>query len=602
MAKKFIPEKFPLECGLINNPRSLFGYLRKNFWKFFGWSFIFYTLFFIIKQTGFRLFPAIELQMLTNLLSTQHTNFWKSALIVLGIILSANLFFNICAVIQEIIWQRLRPKSRAIISLDLINYLHCQSIGFINEKMLGKMSQQANNIAINSLDVINTLFAHMGTDLIAFLVSIALIVRMHWSIALILSCMALIRLIWFFVNFKNIITTHRTDAKAISQIHGSVTDTIGGSMNVRAFSGRKKELGILSHVLARYNKTYQTHMLANRIHWAPLAFIEEFVFISVMFLCVLYFHNETMNLGEVAFVIGAYMSINLSIRNFIEQLSDVLESGTETYQNYSELNGRITIKDKSDAPELKVKSGEIDFSDVNFKYDRKSPMVLRNFSIHIKGGEHVGIVGISGGGKTTIIKLLMRLYDINSGEITIDGQNISNFSLNSLRKNIAFIPQDTALFNRTIFENLRYARDNASLSEIHRAAKFAGAHDFIMKQSDEYNTIVGDRGVKLSGGQRQRIAIARAFLQKAPILLVDEATSALDSETEEIIQNSLTKISKGKTTLVIAHRLSTLSRMDRIIVLDKGRIIETGTHKQLLRKRGKYAQMWKDQTNGFVKG
>jgi ABC-type multidrug transport system fused ATPase/permease subunit len=196
----------------------------------------------------------------------------------------------------------------------------------------------------------------------------------------------------------------------------------------------------------------------------------------------------------------------------------------------------------------------------------------------------------------------MRLYDVTSGEIKIDGQNISQVSLKSLRKNIAFIPQDTALFNRTILENLRYARDDATMAEVRRAAKFAGAHDFIMQQPEGYNTMVGDRGIKLSGGQRQRIAIARAFLQKAPIILIDEATSALDSETEKIIQRSLNKISKGKTALVIAHRLSTLSTMDRIIVLDKGRIVETGTHKQLLRKNGKYAQMWKNQTGGFVKG
>lgn len=601
MAKKFIPEKYPIECGLINNPHSLFGYLRKHFWNFFGWPFIFYSIFYIIKQSGFRVFPAIELEMLTNLLSYQHTDFWHSAIIVLGIILSVNLFFHLCAVIQEMIWQRMRPKSRSAIALNLINYLHCQSIGFINEKMLGKMSQQANNIAVNSLTGMKILFAQMSSNMIAFLISIALIIRLHWTIAVIISGMAIIRVTWFYLNFKNMVHTHRKDAEAISQIHGSVTDSIGGSVNVRAFSGRKKELKLLSHVFNSYNKKYQAHMFANRVHWAPLAFLEEFVFISVLFLCVLYFYNGTMNTGEVAFMIGVYMSINSSIQNFIDLLSDILESGTETYQNYSELNRRITIKDKTGAPDLNVKNGNIDFVDVDFKYDRKSPLVLHDFSINIKGHEHVGIVGASGGGKSTIIKLLMRLYDVTGGEIRIDGQNISKVSLNSLRKNIAFIPQDTGLFNRTILENLRYARDNATKSEIYRAAKFAGAHKFIMEQSDGYDTVVGDRGVKLSGGQRQRIAIARAFLQKAPILLVDEATSALDSETEEIIQHSLGKISKGKTTLVIAHRLSTLSQMDRIIVLDKGRIIETGTHKQLLRKRGKYAQMWNDQTNGFVK-
>ena len=601
MAKKLVPEKYPIECGLINNPHSLLGYLRKNFWRFFSWGFISYVLFFILKTLGVRIFPAIELQLITDLLSTEHTNFWKSALIVLIIILSVNLFIHVCRVSYNLIWQSLRPKSRTAIVLDLINYLHCQSIGFINEKMLGKMSQQANNIAVNSLNIMRILFAEMSGDMIAFFISVALIIRMHWSIAATVLSMAVIRVIWFYLNFKNMVNTHRKDAEAVSQIHGSVTDSISGSMNVRAFSGRKKEIKLLSKVLYVYKKKYQAHMLADRIHWVPLAFLEELVFTTVIFLCILFFHKGIMTIGDVAFMIGAYIAINSSVQNFIDKLSDLLESGTETYQNYSELNGRIAVKDKNDAKDLHVTSGKIDFSDVDFKYDRRSPIVLHDFSLHIKGREHIGIVGASGGGKSTIIKLLMRLYDVTGGEIKIDGQNISNVSLNSLRKNIAFIPQDTGLFNRTILENLRYARDKASKSEIRRAAKFAGAHDFIMEQAEGYDTIVGDRGVKLSGGQRQRIAIARAFLQKAPILLVDEATSALDSETEEIIQNSLSKISKGKTTLVIAHRLSTLSRMDRIIVLDKGRIIETGTHAQLLRKKGKYAQMWKNQTDGFVK-
>ena len=441
MAKKNIPEKFPIECGLINNPYSLFGYLRKNFYKFFGWVFIIYALFFIIKQIGFRIFPAIELQLLTKLLSTQHNNFWYSVIVVLSIILFVNLFLYLCNIIHELIWQRLRPKSRTAITLDLTNYLHCQSIGFINDKMLGKISQQVNNIAINSLNIINIAFVHMGADLIAFFISIALVVRMHWTIAVVLGCMALIRLIWFFINFKNIISTHRKYASAVSQIYGSVTDTFSGSMNVRAFSGRKKELNLLSNVLGDYNKKYQTFMLANRIHWAPLAFLEKFAFIIVMFLCVFYFYKGFMQLDQVAFIIGAFNAINSSIRNFIEKLSELLKISSETYQNYYELNGQISVQDESNAPKLQIKNAEIDFSDVYFRYDNKSPMVLRKFSMHIKDGEHIGIVGASGGGKSTIIKLLMRLYDVTSGEIKIDGQNISQVSLKSLRKNIAFIPK-----------------------------------------------------------------------------------------------------------------------------------------------------------------
>ncbi|MDR1360900.1 MAG: ABC transporter ATP-binding protein/permease [Rickettsiales bacterium] len=599
--KKLIPESYPLECSLIENPRTLIGYLRKNFWAFFGWGFVFYALFFIISRTGFSMFPAVQMQMLTDLLDGAHNNFWYSATIVLGIILIANLFFKLCDVAQNLIWQRVRPNSRSKVLMNLINYVHCQSMDFINKKMLGKMSQQANNIAFNSVLIIQKLFAEMMANFIAMIIALGLILRLHWSLTALVAGGMIIRFLWFKINFKKIIITNKKLAAAVSQIHGATTDTIGGAMNVRAFSGRMKELALLDKVMQKYDARYQAHTRADRKFWGPLSFLEEIVFAAAMLLCVFYFRSGAMTLGEVVFMIGAYASINSSVWNLIWKWTELFETGTEAYQNYKELVAKISVKDKSGAPDLIARRGAINFDDVDFRYDKKSHLILRDFYLSVKSGEHIGIVGASGGGKTTLLKLLMRMYDVNAGEITIDGQNIANVSLDSLRKSVAFIPQDTALFNRTILENLRYAAPNASLADVIRAAKFAGAHKFIMEQPGGYNTIVGDRGVKLSGGQRQRIAIARAFLQSAPILLIDEATSALDSETEEIIQNSIAKISRGKTMLVIAHRLSTLKNMNRIVVIDGGKIVESGTHEQLIRKRGGiYAKMWKNQSDGFV--
>lgn len=603
MKRKLIPETYPLECSLIDMPRTIFGYLRKNFWKFFGWTFIASSVLFIFSRAGYSVFSAVQMQMLTNLLDSAHDNFWYSAGIVLGIILTVNLIFEIAWIMQNYVWQRMRPKNRSAMTIDLINYLHCQSMGFINEKMLGKLSQQVNNIATNSLALMQGIFGSIATNVVTLVVALGLVMRLHWSIALVLAGEMLVRIVWLRINMKNIIITHRRNAATVSQIYGDTTDTISGSMNVRAFSAREKEISLLSRILAKYKVRFHAHLYAERKFWGPLAILEALVFSAVMFLSVMYFREGIISLAQVVFMVGAYAAINSAVWGIIDKSTELFETGTELFQNYSELNGKIAVQDKDDATELNVTRGAIKFEKVNFKYDRNSPMVLKNFNLVVAAGEHIGIVGASGSGKTTLIKLLMRLYDVDNGSIKIDGQNIADVSLDSLRKNIAFIPQDTALFNRTIRENLCYASDKAKFADVVNAAKLAGAHDFIIQQECGYYTMVGDRGVKLSGGQRQRIAIARAFLQMAPILLIDEATSALDSETEEIIQRSLSQISKGKTTLAVAHRLSTLMQMDRIIVLSDGKIVEMGTHKELLKKpNGQYARMWKNQSCGFVGG
>ena len=225
---------------------------------------------------------------------------------------------------------------------------------------------------------------------------------------------------------------------------------------------------------------------------------------------------------------------------------------------------------------------------------------MRDFSLTIKPGERVGLVGLSGAGKTTLVNLLMRFYDVDSGNILIDGADIRDVTQNSLRENISFIPQEATMFNRTIRENIAYGNPTATDAQIRNAAIRASAHKFIMTTEKKYDSYVGDRGIKLSGGQRQRIAIARAFLKRSPILVLDEATSALDSETEVAIQKSFETLSRNRTTIAIAHRLSTLRNMDRIVVMDKGRIVESGTHNALLKKRGLYARLWKMQSGGFL--
>jgi ATP-binding cassette subfamily B protein len=267
-------------------------------------------------------------------------------------------------------------------------------------------------------------------------------------------------------------------------------------------------------------------------------------------------------------------------------------------QAYSVMQDPQDIKDKPDALPLKVTSGEIIFHNVSFHYGEKE--LFKDKQIKIRGGEKIGLVRYTGAGKSTFVNLILRFFSLTKGKITIDGQSIENVTLESLRRQIALIPQDPVLFHRSLRDNINYGKPDASETEILRAAKLAHCSEFIQSIPMGYEAKVGERGTKLSGGEKQRIAIARALLVDAPILILDEATSSLDSVTEGYIQDSLHALMQNRTTIVIAHRLSTLSRMDRLLVFDKGKIVEEGTHSSLLNKEGLYARMWNMQAGGFL--
>jgi len=287
--------------------------------------------------------------------------------------------------------------------------------------------------------------------------------------------------------------------------------------------------------------------------------------------------------------------LNNVMRQFNRVLGDAHDM-TEIFMSESE------VKDQKDSSKLEVSKAAVIFENVTFKYaDSKGEHLFKNLNLEVGGGERIGLVGPSGGGKTTITKLLLRFMDVESGQVTIDGQDISRVSQQDLRRSIAYVPQEPLLFHRSLAENIRYGRPAASQTEVMEAAKLAHAHDFIERLPDKYQTKVGERGVKLSGGQRQRVAIARAILKDSPIIILDEATSSLDSSSEKLIQEALWELMKGRTALVIAHRLSTVQRMDRIVVLDEGRIIEQGNHAELLKKKGIYSELWNHQTGGFIK-
>ncbi len=307
--------------------------------------------------------------------------------------------------------------------------------------------------------------------------------------------------------------------------------------------------------------------------------------------------------GDIAFVLTMFFLLSGHLRDVGQHIRNLQRSVNDMEELVNLYAQPLGIEDMAGAKPIRITDGAIEFDRVTFQYGAHPTPLYRDFSVTIPAGERVGLVGHSGSGKTTFVKLIQRLYDLKGGAITIDGQNIADVEQASLRGQIAIVQQEPILFHRTLAENIAYGRPDASRAEIIEAAKQANAHDFIMHLPKQYETLVGERGVKLSGGERQRVAIARAFLADAPILILDEATSSLDSESEVLIQEAMERLMQGRTTLVIAHRLSTVRALDRLLVFDKGRIVEEGSHEQLIRLNGGiYRRLFERQALELTKG
>ncbi|WP_233417537.1 ABC transporter ATP-binding protein [Wolbachia endosymbiont of Brugia malayi] len=392
-------------------------------------------------------------------------------------------------------------------------------------------------------------------------------------------------------------------ADAWSELGSSITskmiDVFSNIMSVRLFASKYQERLFLQSTHSEAVKAEQ------RLQWLYMWIFTFYGFsFMVMQILNLYFlikgrEQGSITTGDFAFV----MTVNIAIASFLWMIA-------KGFSQLSKLWGKITqtlriitvtpeIQDQPNVADLVIKKGEITFDKVHFHYKDSEP-IFENKSIIIGSGQKVGLVGYSDGGESTFVNLILRLYDVKSGKILIDGQDVRNVTQDSLHKNIGVIPQDPSLFHRTLMENIRYGKADASDDEVVEAAKRAHAHEFISKLPQGYESLVGERGMKLSGGQRQRIAIARAILKNAPILILDEATSQLDSVTESNIQKSLWELMQGKTTIVIAHCLSTLLHMDRILVFDRGKIVEDGTHQELLDKSGMYKTLWSARVGGFL--
>jgi ATP-binding cassette, subfamily B, multidrug efflux pump len=479
-----------------------------------------------------------------------------------------------------------------------------QSMSFYQDEFAGRVSTKVMQTALAVRDVWMLFADILVYVVIYFTTIIAVTGGFEWRMMLpflgwlVMYACALL----FFVPRLGEIAQEQADARSL--MTGRITDAYTNIGTVKLFSHAKRESGYVRSAMQEFMSTVYTQWRLITSFDVVNQIMSALLIASTAGVALFLWMRGEVGVGAVAASTAMAMRLNGMSHWIMWEFAQLFEQIGTVRDGISTLSKAHTIVDAPNAAPLKVTQGEVTFDAVDFAYGGKKE-VLKDFVLKIRAGEKIGLVGRSGAGKSTIVNLLLRFYDMEKGRVLIDGQDIAQVTQDSLRAQIGMVTQDTSLLHRSVRENIVYGRPDASDEEMIAAAKKAEAHEFVQTLADPkgraaYDAHVGERGVKLSGGQRQRIAIARVMLKDAPILLLDEATSALDSEVEAAIQQSLYKLMEGKTVVAIAHRLSTIAAMDRLIVLDEGRIVEEGSHQQLLASGGLYARLWDHQSGGFL--
>ena len=526
------------------------------------------------------------------------TQYWQYLLVVIMFCFGLEFAGMIFQALSMWFGNRLVPHLRSLIIKNVFAYVNKHSISYFTNEMAGNISNKFNQLQSGVVEFLmqsgSILF-----DFVFVLVNLAILSCLDWILSVsIIAWMVVICILGKRLGFRRAELSRRTSTQQ-SHANAMIVDSIANYSEIKSFANYKYERLNLLKNLRNWRHTETTEQKQKTIINLCLHLISSLSGLFFMLLSIALLYYDRIDVPQFIFILTIFsrlswmiFSINWAINN-MSRIIGQINSALETLAVEPE------IVDSPSAVELTASRADVSFEHVDFAYNHKQN-IFHDFNLKIKAGEKVGIVGSSGSGKSTLIKLIDRYFDVTSGSVKINGLDIRDITQDSLHKHISVIPQDVCLFNRSLADNIRYGKTDASDSEIITAAQEASADRFIEKLPEKYATKVGDRGVILSGGERQRIAIARAVLKDAPILIFDEATSSLDSESEKYIQSSLKNLMQNKTVIAIAHRLSTLREMDRIIVLENGQIVEEGTHLGLLRKKGRYAELFKMQSDGYL--
>ena len=480
-----------------------------------------------------------------------------------------------------------------------------QDVAFFEDMFAGQVASRIAQVTSSVQRQLMVAMRRIPRITIQFFGSFALLLALSWQLAMPVLVWIIANALLAYFVVPLFMQRSRKVAAAQSKATGAMTDVYGNIAMVKLFAAEDSEAGAIRDVIG---DTISTQHRENRAYIASdtsVHLLNVALMVSIFVIGIWGMIRDFVSLGEFVAAVTVSRSLSNSSQAFISLGQSITNALGTIKDAMPIMTSQPQIADKQGAPDIEIKTGHIRFQNIDFAYSDETKPVLTKLNLDIKPGERVGIVGLSGAGKSTLIALLLRLRDVTEGQITIDGQDVRDVTQTSLRRQIGVVTQDISLLHRSIRDNIRYGDPAASEKAIEQAAELAEASEFIgelvdNEQRSGLDAHVGERGVKLSGGQRQRISIARVLLKDAPILALDEATSALDSEAEAAIQHNLEKLMHGKTTIAVAHRLSTIAAMDRLVVMDEGAIVEEGTHEQLIAKDGLYAQLWSRQSGGFL--